>query len=184
MLISSSLLNLRVLIHISQGQFICNGTLHQHENSKFNDQHHYTWLKIDSCLFLHHNCILVVYVDVCLIFSEQNETIDGLIQALCNYFLLQDGGDVHAFLSIQITKDKATKTISTNSSQCGCTLNKQQQGNPGRLYFASRPCRASMCCHLEFPIIINSLITKSAQSNSTLPSARALIPQLIPNNGT
>lgn len=47
----------------------------------------------------------------CLIFSEQNETIDVLIQGLSISFLFQDEGDNNAFLGIQITKDKATKII-------------------------------------------------------------------------
>ncbi len=63
-------------------------------------------------MFLRHDCILVVYVDDCLIFSKESSTIDQLIQSLSKTFLLQDEGDVSAFLGVQIQKDKITKTIS------------------------------------------------------------------------
>jgi hypothetical protein len=67
--------------------------------------------KTDKCLFLHKDCILVVYIDDCLTFAEQDHTIDTLIQALSKSFLLQDEGDVNAFLGVQITRDPEHKTI-------------------------------------------------------------------------
>jgi hypothetical protein len=65
----------------------------------------------DSCLFLRNDCILVVYVDDCLIFAKQDKTIDVLIKRLSKDFLLQDEGDVNAFLGVQIDKDAFTKTV-------------------------------------------------------------------------
>jgi hypothetical protein len=47
-----------------------------------------------------------------LIFSKESSTIDQLIKSLSKIFLLQDEGDVSAFLGVQIQKDKTTKTIS------------------------------------------------------------------------
>jgi hypothetical protein len=117
------------------------GDLAQHENPKFNDTTHYLKLKcnlygckqaarnwykhlttgllnegftqssIDRCLFLRKDCILLVYVDDCLIFSPTNTTIDDLIKSLSTKFLLQDEGDVSAFLGVQVSKDSSTKTI-------------------------------------------------------------------------
>jgi hypothetical protein len=118
------------------------GDLQQHTDPKYNDTSHYlrlkrnlygckqaaqnwfkhlangliaegfTQSKTDSCLFLRHDCILVVYIDDCLIFSKESSTIDQLIKSLSKTFLLQDEGDVSAFLGVQIQKDKTTKTIS------------------------------------------------------------------------
>jgi hypothetical protein len=115
--------------------------LHQHENPKFNDTHYYMKLKrnlygckqaarnwflhltkgllklgfrqlaTDKCLFLQDDCILVVYVDDCLIFAQQDDTMNALIKALLADFLLQDEGDVNAFLGVQIHKDASTKSI-------------------------------------------------------------------------
>jgi hypothetical protein len=117
------------------------GYLVQHENPKYNDTQHYLKLKcnlygckqaaqnwykhlsegllaegfrqssIDCCLFLRNDCILLVYVDDCLIFSPTNDTIDTLIQSLSKKFLLQDEGNVSAFLGVQVATDSTTKTI-------------------------------------------------------------------------
>jgi hypothetical protein len=117
------------------------GSLVQHDNPKYNDTHHYLKLKrnlygckqaarnwykhlsegllaegftqssIDRCLFLRKDCILLVYVDDCLIFSPSNDTIDTLIQSLSTKFLLQDEGDVSAFLGVQVATDPTSKTI-------------------------------------------------------------------------
>jgi hypothetical protein len=118
------------------------GDLAQHDDPKYNDLSHYlklkrnlygckqaacnwfkhltngllnqgfTQTKTDSCLILQKDCILVVYVDDCLIFSQSDTVINDLITALSSSFLLEDKGDVSAFLGVQITKDPTTKTIS------------------------------------------------------------------------
>ncbi len=49
-------------------------------------------------------------VDDCLIFSQMDSVVDALITTLSKSFLLQDEGDVNAFL-VQIQKDAAMKTI-------------------------------------------------------------------------
>jgi hypothetical protein len=71
----------------------------------------FTQSKTDSCLFLRKYCILVVYVDGCRIFSQSNDVINDLIKSLSSEFLLQDEGNVSAFLGVQINKDTTTKTI-------------------------------------------------------------------------
>jgi hypothetical protein len=117
------------------------GDLIQHEDPKYNDTSHYfrlkrnlygckqaarnwfkhltmgllkegfTQSKTDCCLFLRKDCILVVYVDDCLIFSRSDAVIDNLIKALSSSFLLQDKGDVSAFLGVQIKKDLENKSF-------------------------------------------------------------------------
>jgi hypothetical protein len=67
--------------------------------------------KTDMCLFLQKDCILVVYVDDCLLFAKDSTVIDNLIADFSKSFLLQDEGDVNAFLGVQITKDPIYKTI-------------------------------------------------------------------------
>jgi hypothetical protein len=71
----------------------------------------FTQSKTDCCLFLRNDCIIVVYVDDCLIFSKSDDTINNLIKQLSSSFILQDEGDVSAFLGVQINKDANTKTI-------------------------------------------------------------------------
>jgi hypothetical protein len=53
----------------------------------------------------------VVYVDDYLIFAKNASTIDALITDFSKGYLLQDEGDVSAFLGIQITRDTNTKTM-------------------------------------------------------------------------
>jgi hypothetical protein len=67
--------------------------------------------KTDCCLFLRKDCIIVVYVVDCLIFSQSNDVINRVIKDLSSTFILQDEGDVSAFLGVQISKNTSTKTV-------------------------------------------------------------------------
>ena len=117
------------------------GKLIQHKNPKFNVTSHYlhlkkniygckqaacNWFKLlldglckivfvqpstDSCLFLFSDCIIAVYVDDCLFFSPDSESIDTVSAALLQTFKLKDEGDISAFLGIKISKNTETKTI-------------------------------------------------------------------------
>ncbi len=59
----------------------------------------------------------MVYVDDCLIFSKSDAVITDLIQSLSTSFLLQDEGDVSAFLGVQIQKDHTIKNHSSHSTR-------------------------------------------------------------------
>jgi hypothetical protein len=117
------------------------GKLAQHDDPKHNDKDHFlclkknlygckqaarNWFKMlsaglrregfvqsttDTCLFLRHECIIVVYVDDCLFFAPQRSTIDAVITSLSKIFKLKDEGDVSVFLGVQIAKDPKAKTI-------------------------------------------------------------------------
>jgi hypothetical protein len=118
------------------------GRLAQHLDPKFQDSSHYLKLKknlygckqaarnwfrhlcdvlrangfvqsaTDSCLFLRHNCIIVVYVDDCLFFSPDSSVIDSVIRELSKTLKLKDEGDVAAFIGVDIRRDTAAKTFS------------------------------------------------------------------------
>ncbi len=47
----------------------------------------------------------------CLIFSQSNDVINRVIKDLSSTFILQDEGDVSAFLGVQISKNTSTKTV-------------------------------------------------------------------------
>jgi hypothetical protein len=107
--------------------------LTQRPNPKFNDTQHYMKLKwnLYRCKQAARNwfwhltggllklgfiqsktdCVLVVYIDDCLIFTEHDDIINNLIAGLSKSFLLQDEGDVSAFLGVQIHKDPISKMI-------------------------------------------------------------------------
>jgi len=118
------------------------GRLAQHKDPKFQDKDHYlklkknlygckqaarNWFKklsegllkegfvqtkTDSCLFMRHDCLIIVYVDDCLFFSPNKSTINSVIASLSTTFKLKDEGDVSAFLGVQINKDRKAKMIS------------------------------------------------------------------------
>ncbi len=118
-----------------------NGNSFQHANPKYHDKDHFIQLKcnlygckqvarnwfvhlthgllhdgfeqskIDPCLFIWQDCIMVVYTDDCLIFAKKNSTIDNLINSLSELYLLKDQGSVSDYLGIRITKENTTKSI-------------------------------------------------------------------------
>ncbi len=68
--------------------------------------------KTDPCLFLHNDCIIVLYIVDTLIFAPDDQTINNVIKTLSDTFILEDQGDVNDFLGIRITKDPISRTIS------------------------------------------------------------------------
>ncbi len=117
------------------------GTLQPHHDPKYNDTSHYIQLrkylygckqaarnwfkhlnqgllaegfiqsKIDPCLYLRSDCIMVVYTNDCLIFSPDDHIIDSLLQNLSQMYLLEDQGNIQDYLGIHICKDPMNKTI-------------------------------------------------------------------------
>jgi hypothetical protein len=57
---------------------------------------------IDPCLFIRDNCIIIVYVDDCLLFAKTDEILDHLVTSLSSEFNLTSQGDVGAFLGIDV----------------------------------------------------------------------------------
>ena len=57
---------------------------------------------INPCLFIQQDCIFIVYIDDCLMFTCDNSIIDDLCKCLSTKFLLKDEGTIEGFLGIQI----------------------------------------------------------------------------------
>ncbi len=60
--------------------------------------------KVDKCLFIRHDCLILIYVDDCLIFSPNKSTIDAIIQHLSTVFKITSEDDVGAYLGIDISR--------------------------------------------------------------------------------
>jgi hypothetical protein len=58
----------------------------------------------DPCLFYRKDCIFIVYVDDCLLFSPSDAILDALIDSLQSEFKLTYEGDVGAYLGIDIKR--------------------------------------------------------------------------------
>ena len=50
--------------------------------------------KIDPCLFIRNNCVIITYVNDCLILHKNKKVLEDLIKSLKGEFNLTDKGDV------------------------------------------------------------------------------------------
>ena len=60
--------------------------------------------KVDPCIFVRNNCILICYVGDCCIFSKDKEIIDALLKNLSNTFKLIDEGVVKSYIGMNVRK--------------------------------------------------------------------------------
>jgi len=123
-----------IYMRIPQGWYVENNILQQHSNSKYRDCEHYIKLEkslygikqaarawfhflepgllklgfkaseVDPCLFYKEDCVVVLYVDDCLIFSPHQGVIDDVIAALRQDYQIGAQGSVQDFLGIHIQK--------------------------------------------------------------------------------
>ena len=92
---------------------------------------------VDPCLFLHNDCILVVYVNDCLLFSKEASVLDALMDSLKKEFILTMEGDVGAFLGIGIKHHPDSRLelvqpglIKKIISECGLQENSHTHDTP------------------------------------------------------
>ena len=60
---------------------------------------------IDPCIFIRDNCIILVYVDDCIVISKDKKVIDRFVKLMKNGkegFVLTDDGDLTRFLGVEI----------------------------------------------------------------------------------
>ena len=79
----------------------------------------FTSSSIDPCIFYKKGCVILVYVDDCLIFSDKKETADALINDLLDSYELTDEGQlgiegetVSSYLGVKVTYDEDSGQIS------------------------------------------------------------------------
>jgi hypothetical protein len=124
-----------VYMKIPQGWYVHNGKLMQHDNPQHRDTSHYikllktlygvkqaarAWYQhltpgltelgfkpssIDPCLWFKDDCILLLYVDDCLLFAPDDAVIDTIINHLSQKYLIGEQGSVQDFLGLRITTD-------------------------------------------------------------------------------
>jgi hypothetical protein len=66
---------------------------------------------INPCVFFNHNCIVLAYVDNCIIIEDTHDQINGLIQSLHEEdenFVLQDEGSIDKYLGVDIRQQDAS----------------------------------------------------------------------------
>ena len=60
---------------------------------------------IDPCLFIRPNCMIIVYVDDCLLFAKTDSILDSVVASLQSEFHLTSQGNVGAFLGVDIHRN-------------------------------------------------------------------------------
>jgi len=65
---------------------------------------------VDKCLFIKDSCIILVYVDDCLLFSPCDSTLDSIINHLHHKFKITAGADIATYLGIEV-QHNADKTL-------------------------------------------------------------------------
>lgn len=59
----------------------------------------------DPCLFICHGCILLVYIDDCLLFAKTDDVLDSIIASLEQDFNITSQGSVGAYFGIDSRKN-------------------------------------------------------------------------------
>ncbi len=67
--------------------------------------------KIDPCVFFGHKCIVLTYVDVCILIGDSQDWLNALVTSLHNgddNFALQDKGSIDKYLGVDISQVNGT----------------------------------------------------------------------------
>jgi hypothetical protein len=101
---------------------------------------------IDPCLFIRANCIIVVYVDDCLLFANMDEILDSVVSSLQSEFNFTSEGDVGAFLGVDIQRNNGgylelvqPGLIAKIISLCGLEDKSNQHKTPSTTILHSDP---------------------------------------------
>ena len=61
--------------------------------------------KVDPCIFVRNNCIMILYFHDCCILSKDKEIIDALLTNISKTFNLKDEEDIMFYLGMNVRKD-------------------------------------------------------------------------------
>ena len=62
----------------------------------------FTSSSIDQCVFFRKDCVVLVYVDDCLIFSRTKEGVRDCITSIGNQFDITEEGSIEKYLGVDI----------------------------------------------------------------------------------
>ncbi len=68
----------------------------------------FTQSTVDPCLYIRHDCIIILYTDDCCVFAHDSSVIKAVIADLAQDFVLKDEGEIEDFLGIHVTKTVGT----------------------------------------------------------------------------
>ena len=64
----------------------------------------FTQSQVDPCLFYKKDLIIITYVDDCILFTPRPELADHFIKDMQRDYVLEDEGDISAYLGINVTR--------------------------------------------------------------------------------
>ena len=92
---------------------------------------------VDKCLFIRQDCILVMYVDDCLLFSPSDQVLDTIITQLQKKFKMTSEKSVEHYLGLEITQTpdheihlRKPGLINKVIQLCGLTEESNQHRTP------------------------------------------------------
>jgi hypothetical protein len=62
--------------------------------------------KVDKCLFIRPDCVLLLYVDDCLVFSPDNSVLEGVINRLGTKFKITVEDTVTTYLGLDVSRNE------------------------------------------------------------------------------
>jgi hypothetical protein len=57
---------------------------------------------VDKSLFIKQDCIIIIYVDDCLIFSNSDQTLEQIITHIGQHFKITSSNDIETYLGLEI----------------------------------------------------------------------------------
>ena len=92
---------------------------------------------IDKCVYIHQDCILLLYVVDCLLFSKNTEVLDTILHHLRTQINITTEDDVHAYLSLEVIKHldghitlRQPRLINKVISVCGLEMESNAHSIP------------------------------------------------------
>jgi len=58
---------------------------------------------VDKCLFIRQDCVIIIYVDNCLIFSKSDQTLAQIVTHIGQHFKITSSNDIETYLGLEVT---------------------------------------------------------------------------------
>jgi hypothetical protein len=58
---------------------------------------------VDKCLFIRQDCIIILYVDNCLILSKSDQTLAQIVTHIGQHFKITSSNDIETYLGLEVT---------------------------------------------------------------------------------
>ncbi len=67
--------------------------------------------QVDKCLFICDNCIVIVFLDDCLLLSPSDQVLDDMITLLNQNFNITSSNSIETYLGLEVMRNQEDNTI-------------------------------------------------------------------------